>query len=80
MSKVRVRSFEGVEDYEVTHSCTCETCCRLIMKDEEALLIVYSIKNNPLSPLSEYSEGDKRLIFERHCEDCGEIFRIKNNV
>ena len=44
----------------------------MVMKGDTTVLIVYSINENP--------EGDGVFLFEQHCEDCGEIFRIKHNV
>ena len=72
MSNQKVQALRGADYYEADGLMACETCCRMVMKGDTTVLVVYAVNENP--------EGDGVFLFEHHCEDCGEIFRIKHNV
>jgi hypothetical protein len=83
MSKVKIRSLEGVEEYASTRPYACETCCSLIKVGDPTLLVVYLTDPKFLTGLKELDDESEEMgsyLFHHHCEDCGEIFRIKNNV
>mgnify|MGYP003992090851 CR=1 FL=1 len=83
MSKVKIRSLEGVEEYAATRPYACETCCRLIQVGDPTLLVAYLTDPPFLTGLKELDDESEEMgsnLFHHHCEDCGEIFRIKHNV
>ena len=81
MSKVKIRSLEGVEEYASTRPYACETCCSLIQVGDPTLLVVYLTDPKFLTGWEEIDDDDAgSYLFHHHCEDCGEIFRVKNNV
>jgi hypothetical protein len=81
MSRVKIRSLEGVEEYEATRPCACETCCTLIKVGDPTLLVVYLTDPKFKTGWDEIDDDDAgSYLFHHHCEDCGEIFRIKHNV
>lgn len=83
MSKVKIRSLEGVEEYASTRPYACETCCSLIQVGDPTLLVVYLTDPKFLTGLKELDDESEELgsyLFHHHCADCGEIFRIKHNV
>ena len=72
MNKQKVRVLRGANYYEADGLMVCETCCCMVMKGDTTIMVAYTVYDKPV--------GGGVFLHEHHCEDCGEILRIKHNV
>jgi hypothetical protein len=81
MSKTKTKELLGVEEYNATKIQPCQTCHKLITIGQPVLLVAYTGVSDFKTGLHKLdSLEDRCLIFHHHCDDCGEIFRVKNRV
>jgi hypothetical protein len=81
MSKTKTKELLGVEEYNATKIQPCCTCHKLITIGQPVLLVAYTGVSDFKTGLHKLdSLEDRCLIFHHHCDDCGEIFRVKNRV
>lgn len=83
MSKVKIRSIEGVEEYKADRASACETCCNLIQVGDPTLLVVY--RTDPKfktgwEELDAINDECGSYLMHNHCEGCGKLFRATYNV
>ena len=81
MSKTKTKELLGVEEYNATKIQPCQTCHKLITIGQPVLLVAYTGVSDLKTGLHKLDIlEDRCLIFHHHCDDCGEIFRVKNRV
>ena len=81
MSKTKTKELLGVEEYNATKIQPCHLCHKLITIGQPVLLVAYTAVSDFKTGLHKLdSLEDRCLIFHHHCDDCGEIFRVKNRV
>ena len=81
MSKTKTKELLGVEEYNAKKIQSCHTCHKLITIGQPVLLVAYTGVSDFKTGLHKLdSLEDRCLIFHHHCDDCGEIFRVKNRV
>ena len=81
MSKTKTKELLGVEEYNAKKIQPCRTCHKLITIGQPVLLVAYTGVSDLKTGLHKLDNlEDRCLIFHHHCDDCGEIFRVKNRV
>ena len=81
MSKTKTKELLGVEEYNAKKIQPCHTCHKLITIGQPVLLVAYTRASDFKTRLHKLdTQEDRFLIFHHHCDDCGEIFRVKNRV
>jgi hypothetical protein len=81
MSKTKTKELLGVEEYNAKKIQSCQTCHKLITIGQPVLLVAYTGVSDLKTGLHKLDIlEDRCLIFHHHCDDCGEIFRVKNRV